>query len=70
MTTRINNQFPWPDLHRQDVQHYGLRTKHAKVGTAPMLFEVGAVQGGKLDLDSQGVEATTLTIVPHRNRYV
>ena len=27
MTTRVNSQFPQPDLHRQDIPHYGLRTE-------------------------------------------
>ena len=30
ITTRVNNQFPWPDLHRLDKQPYRLRTKHTK----------------------------------------
>ena len=29
ITTRANRQFPWPDFHRQDTQHYGLRTDYA-----------------------------------------
>ena len=31
MTTRANNQFPWPDFHRLDKQPYRLRTKDTKV---------------------------------------
>ena len=31
ITTRVNNQFPWPDLHRLDKQPYRLRTKITKV---------------------------------------
>jgi hypothetical protein len=27
MTTRANNQFPWPDFHRRDKQPYRLRAK-------------------------------------------
>jgi len=27
---RVNSQFPQPDLHRQDMRPYGLRTKHTK----------------------------------------
>jgi hypothetical protein len=30
MTTRANNQFPWPDLHRLDKQPYRLQTKDTK----------------------------------------
>src|SRR6266545_2525781 len=30
ITTRANNQFPWPDFHRLDKQPYRLRTKHTK----------------------------------------
>ena len=31
ITTRVNNQFPWPDFHRLDEQPYRLRTKDTKV---------------------------------------
>ena len=31
ITTRANNQFPWPDLHRLDKQPYRLHTKGTKV---------------------------------------
>jgi hypothetical protein len=31
MTTRANNQFPWPDFHRLDKQPYRLQAKDAKV---------------------------------------
>jgi hypothetical protein len=31
ITTRANNQFPWPDFHRLDKQPYRLRTKITKV---------------------------------------
>jgi hypothetical protein len=27
---RVNSQFPQPDLHRQDMRPYGLRTKNTK----------------------------------------
>ena len=27
ITTRAYSQFPWPDFHRLDTQHYGLRAK-------------------------------------------
>jgi hypothetical protein len=27
ITTRVDSQFPRPDLHRQDAQHYGLQTE-------------------------------------------
>src|SRR6266545_1582677 len=30
ITTRANNQFPWPDFHRLDKQPYRLRTKVTK----------------------------------------
>jgi len=30
ITTRANNQFPWPDFHRLDKQPYRLHTKHTK----------------------------------------
>ena len=30
ITTRVNNQFPWPDFHRLDKQPYRLHTKHTK----------------------------------------
>ena len=30
ITTRANNQFPWPDFHRLDKQSYRLRTKATK----------------------------------------
>src|SRR5262249_46510983 len=30
ITTRANNQFPWPDFHRLDKQSYRLRTKSTK----------------------------------------
>ena len=30
ITTRANNQFPWPDLHRLDKQPYRLQTKSTK----------------------------------------
>src|SRR5215468_12640865 len=31
ITTRANNQFPWPDFHRLDKQSYRLQTKSTKV---------------------------------------
>ena len=31
ITTRANNQFPWPDFHRLDKQPYRLHTKHTKL---------------------------------------
>ena len=31
ITTRANNQFPWPDFHRLDKQPYRLQTKDTKV---------------------------------------
>src|SRR6266545_3012469 len=31
ITTRANNQFPWPDFHRLDKQPYRLRTKSTKL---------------------------------------
>ena len=30
ITTRVNNQFPWPDFHRLDKQPYRLHTKDTK----------------------------------------
>src|SRR5215469_2240659 len=30
ITTRVNNQLPWPDFHRLDKQSYRLRTKATK----------------------------------------
>ena len=33
ITTRANNQFPWPDFHRLDKQPYRLRTKDTKEET-------------------------------------
>jgi len=30
ITTRVDSQFPRPDLHRQDAQHYGLRAEQAE----------------------------------------
>jgi hypothetical protein len=30
ITTRANNQFPWPDFHRLDTQPYRLQTKDTK----------------------------------------
>src|SRR2546428_10751245 len=30
ITTRANNQFPWPDFHRLDKQPYRLQTKDTK----------------------------------------
>src|SRR5262250_1761009 len=32
ITTRANNQFPWPDFHRLDKQPYRLQTKYTKFG--------------------------------------
>src|SRR5215472_9028939 len=32
ITTRANNQFPWPDFHRLDKQPYRLQTKDTKTG--------------------------------------
>jgi hypothetical protein len=32
ITTRANNQFPWPDFHRLDKQSYRLQTKATKTG--------------------------------------
>src|SRR6266545_3968044 len=32
ITTRVNNQFPRPDLHRLDKQPYRLQTKWHEVG--------------------------------------
>jgi len=37
MTTRANNQFPWPDFHRRDKQPYRLRTKDTKVSDIDFL---------------------------------
>jgi hypothetical protein len=33
ITTRANNQFPWPDFHRLDKQPYRLQTKSTKLNS-------------------------------------
>jgi hypothetical protein len=38
ITIRLNNQLPQPDLHRQGMRPYGLRTKDAKKGRFGLAF--------------------------------
>jgi hypothetical protein len=50
ITTRVNSQFPRPDLHRLDRQHYGLQAKNAKTAKSRSfhaeLFEIGCASLG------------------------
>jgi hypothetical protein len=43
ITTRANNQFPWPDFHRLDKQPYRLRTKATK-GSDIFDYEIRALR--------------------------
>jgi hypothetical protein len=42
ITTRVNNQFPWPDFHRLDQQPYRLHTKHTNDTKLWKFFSCGS----------------------------